>query len=113
MPYVVVEGLKDSSVSSMVHSPHDFLKYHHMLNAEYYIKLQCNALSRLLNLAGANVEGWRHALPVPRTRNVRLCIAAAAPGHAATERTTIPAFFASNQCSVRPRRVRLAWQASA
>jgi DNA polymerase zeta len=105
VPYVVVEGLKDSSVSSMVHSPHDFFKYNHMLNAEYYIKLQCNALSRLLNLAGANVEGWRHALPVPRTRHARTCIAAAAPGHGATERTTIPAFFASNQCSVRPRQL--------
>jgi DNA polymerase zeta len=104
VPYVVVEGPTGSSVSSKVHSPHEFLvnRGRFKLCAAYYNRLQCNALSRLLGLAGGNLETWLAVMPKPKARSAHLRVATAASGCLdAQERTMITDFYSSDQCSVR------------
>jgi DNA polymerase zeta len=101
VPYVVVEGPYGTSVSSKVHSPLDFLanRARFRLCAQYYIKLQCNALKRLLALAGGDLDAWLALMPVPKARSAHLRAAPATAGH--RERNMITAFYRSDQCSVR------------
>ena len=104
VPYVVVDGLRGASVSSKVHSPHDFLDNRHKfkLGASYYIQLQRDALQRVLGLANAELDRWLAAMPVPKARSAHLRAAAAASGRGgAQERSMITAFYSSDQCSVR------------
>jgi DNA polymerase zeta len=102
VPYVVCEGGPRARLSELVQSPHDFLDAagRFRLCGRYYCTLQADALARLLDLAGAAVHAWLRDAPKPRPRAQQR---AASPGgeDGAHERTTITAFYLSDQCAVR------------
>ena len=66
IPYVVVAGTKNSRLSDLVVDPEAFLAsgQFFQINSKYYIEKQIlPALSRLLNLAGADVVRWFQEMP--------------------------------------------------
>jgi DNA polymerase zeta len=112
VPYVICEGSPKSKLWELVQSPVDFLDAagRFRLCGLYYVTLQKNALSRLLSLAGGDVDAWLAATPKAAPRALRL--RAPSPGGAGGgagagidgdvhDRATITAFYLSDKCAVR------------